>query len=612
MSPTSHGWFIHRDDNRIGPVGDSDIRRLIVAGELRGSDLVWRQGLADWIEASTVPGWFIPPEERRAAVAGTLPPLPPAPPAPSDQRSTPTSLPKAVPRGEHDANYFVRHWRGELSLPIAYWVNGTLVTIAAAVFALMVAEVDMTRQPQFGAVVYLMLVAVILVATPWQLVGIWRSADHHTTRGGTGLWAGAAKVAVALGLLNTLSELGTTIIPATREMMEIAAGDSGLSTHHIRVLRNASEVEVSGDIGFGLTDELTKVLDAHPTVVTLHLNSRGGRVVEAQKLRDMIAARALRTYTSTECASACVLAFMAGSERLLGPDAKIGLHSASVGGNSATPDDYAADYEFARRQRIDPELLRKGFATPPESMWYPTPQELLAANLVTRLAGPTEMAFSGLDVSKVTRAHMENTFDQIPLYRALKAHEPEAYRTAVDATIDAVLRGDSIANARAATTPVIQSIVKQRLPLASDEVMLRFGILVVEQLTALRQHDPLMCYGFAFGESASVAQAIDFLPAEIQSRDLEVSAQIIDSSAKPHQRSALSATEWEAVVGDIVASLDTRHLPALQWLGAGAARSDQQKGAVCDLMIDLYSAMNTLPPETAAPLLRGMFSEEQS
>jgi len=33
--------------------------------------------------------------------------------------------------GEKNTNYFIRHWRGELSLPVSYWVNGFLALIAA-------------------------------------------------------------------------------------------------------------------------------------------------------------------------------------------------------------------------------------------------------------------------------------------------------------------------------------------------------------------------------------------------------------------------------------------------------------------------------------------------
>jgi hypothetical protein len=509
------------------------------------------------------------------------------------------------------ANYFIRHWRGDLSLPVSYWVNGILTTLAAVFLGTAIAQVDMTRQPTLGAVVYLLFVAFIIVATLWQLVGIWRSADNHKGRGGSGFWAGFAKFAVVIGFLRTFGEMGTTILPAATEMVTIAAGDKEMAASQIRVLRNASEVEVSGTIGFGLTDELVKVLDAHPTVTTLHLNSIGGRVVEAQKLRDMIAERDLRTYTSTECASACVLAFMAGTERLLGPNARIGLHSYSVGGSDTSAQDYASDYAFARAHHIDTALLEKGFATTSSSMWYPTPQELLDANLVTRLAGDAEMAFSGINVAKATTADMEAELDKVRIYRALKANEPEAYRTALNAITDAVLRGNSLADARAVMMPLIQSIVQRRLPDATDEVMIRFGELVVDELTAIRGHDPLLCYAYAFGgDAAATGQALDLLPPDIKARDLDVSAQIIESSATLHRPAQLTPQQTDQLYEQIAARLDERLLPAFEWLETDSRLTPTQKRAVCDLMIALYAEVNKLPAATAAPMLRTMFSAE--
>lgn len=616
---STRSWYVMRNGKRVGPFSDGNMLRFIESGKLVATDQVWRQGLPDWIEAASVSGWFAPPE--RPAIQSAPPSPPPLVPPEPVAEPEPLIIPSIVaerpaaaaqqPAPEAKANYFIRHWRGELSLPVSYWVNGILTTMAAIFFGAAIDQVDMTRKPTLGASVYLLFVAFIIVATLWQLVGIWRSADNHKGRGGSGFWAGFAKFAVVIGLLRTFGEMGTTILPAATEMVKIAAGDKGLAAHQIRVLRNASEVEVSGNIGYGLTDELVKVLDAHPTVTTLHLNSGGGRVLEAQKMRDVIAERDLRTYTSTECASACVLAFMAGSERLLGPKGKIGLHSFSVGRNSVSTTDYSADYAFARSRHIDTSLLEKGFATSPASMWYPTPQELLNANLVTRLAGETEMAFSGVNVSKVTAADMEQALEQLRIYRALKDHEPEAYRKAVDATTDAVLRGNSLADARAVTMPLIQSIVQRRLPDATDEVMIRFGELVVDELTAIRGHDPLLCYAYAFGgDAAAMGQALDLLPPELKARDLDVSAQIIESSATLHRPAQLTAQQTDRLFEQIGARLDARHQPAFQWLDAGAARTNAQKRAVCDLMIDLYAAVNTLPPARAAPMLRGMFSQQ--
>ena len=73
-------------------------------------------------------------EDQSAALPSALPfALPPA-----TSFARPPPLPPPLPP-EASRNYFLRHWRGELSLPVSYWVNGILggllIGITVAVLA---------------------------------------------------------------------------------------------------------------------------------------------------------------------------------------------------------------------------------------------------------------------------------------------------------------------------------------------------------------------------------------------------------------------------------------------------------------------------------------------
>ncbi|CAA9376954.1 MAG: hypothetical protein AVDCRST_MAG64-359 [uncultured Phycisphaerae bacterium] len=86
-------WFYTSNGGQAGPVDTADLRRLVGEGALRPTDLVWREGLAEWMPASQVPGLFGAAEGEAAAadvstegspVAGPGPgaaPYYPAPPA---------------------------------------------------------------------------------------------------------------------------------------------------------------------------------------------------------------------------------------------------------------------------------------------------------------------------------------------------------------------------------------------------------------------------------------------------------------------------------------------------------------------------------------------------
>jgi hypothetical protein len=114
-----------------------------------------------------------------------------------------------------------------------------------------------------------------------------------------------------VGLIVAISQFTTVGVPQIQEFAKIAIGNDPVGTYQLRVLRDATELEIAGAIVFGLTDDVSRTLDAHPTIHIVHLNSQGGRVAEARQLRDLIASRGLTTYTASGCFSGCVIAYAA-------------------------------------------------------------------------------------------------------------------------------------------------------------------------------------------------------------------------------------------------------------------------------------------------------------
>ena len=63
-------WFYSKDETRLGPVTEDELKRLAADGQLKPNDLVWRDGMSDWVEARTQAVLFPPkveplPEEKR-------------------------------------------------------------------------------------------------------------------------------------------------------------------------------------------------------------------------------------------------------------------------------------------------------------------------------------------------------------------------------------------------------------------------------------------------------------------------------------------------------------------------------------------------------------------
>lgn len=52
---TAVAWFYHAGGQQFGPVAGTEIRRLLMAGELNPDDMVWREGLESWAAIRNVP-----------------------------------------------------------------------------------------------------------------------------------------------------------------------------------------------------------------------------------------------------------------------------------------------------------------------------------------------------------------------------------------------------------------------------------------------------------------------------------------------------------------------------------------------------------------------------
>ena len=281
--------------------------------------------------------------------------------------------------------YVERHWRGDLSLARSYWVNTILLTVPLLA---VISGVGSVIEISAGLLVAALLLAwvwlVISVFSTWQLVGVWRSAGNHVGRGGRRFWSVAVKVLVLIGVIGGVRTVLTEGVPQVREAWLIAFGDPEMGPHSITVLASGN-VEFRGGITFGTANELELILSENPSATLLHLNSHGGRVTEALRMHELVRARGLFTYSGEQCASACTIVFVAGARRYVGPNAVLGFHKVSAPGIATEfllqENNAIRDLLVARG--VSPEFADRAQAVPPESMWWPTPDELRRANFIT-------------------------------------------------------------------------------------------------------------------------------------------------------------------------------------------------------------------------------------
>lgn len=228
------------------------------------------------------------------------------------------------------------------------------------------------------AVVVLVLTALQLTLWVWIVVGIVRSANRHTARGGKLFWANTARVMMCISVIALAVRLERSFIPQTRLMASIAAGHDPLDAASVEVTPDGRTITFDGTFGEKAVEELQRVMDASPNATTLVLNSDGGRESAAEELALRVRKRNLNTLVEDHCLSACTFIFLAGSTREIGEDGELGFHLGTVEGISEMGKSIMQVQmaQYYRSHGVRQSFIDHIVATPPESMWYPTEDEL--------------------------------------------------------------------------------------------------------------------------------------------------------------------------------------------------------------------------------------------
>jgi len=97
-------------------------------------------------------------------------------------------------------NYLQRHWRGELSLAVSFWVNVFLLNVFGRTLETWLTQSPPIQHPQTAARVTLVyVIAALAVIFPWQVVGLWRACIRHIGQTGRTAWARTAQVLTGTG-----------------------------------------------------------------------------------------------------------------------------------------------------------------------------------------------------------------------------------------------------------------------------------------------------------------------------------------------------------------------------------------------------------------------------
>lgn len=287
---------------------------------------------------------------------------------------------------EDQGNYFGRHWRGHLSLPQSYWLNGFLANMVLAGLGLGLLALEQSGQSLRAIAIGFILWVILFPALRiWTLVGIWRSAGRHSARGGSSGWGMLARIIVGLGVVSTVVQFPALSAQA-KEFGLIAIGRDPLGPEATMSLNQRGDaILLKGMLTAGVADRFEALINGAPDAKTVFLESDGGRIYEGLRMATLIRARGLDTRVERHCSSACTFPLLAGKDRSAHRFAEIGFHQPDFPGISDAErgEHIAANRADYLTAGIEPEFVEKAMSTPPAQMWYPTHLELVEAGALT-------------------------------------------------------------------------------------------------------------------------------------------------------------------------------------------------------------------------------------
>lgn len=166
-------------------------------------------------------------------------------------------------------------------------------------------------------------------------------------------------------------------------------------------LGGGGQLRLTGTFDLGSAARFASEIEARGEYIgTVVLDSPGGSVVDALAIGSLIHEKGLDTkvVAGSLCASSCPIVFGSGVERRASQEAAIGVHqiyASALSGEqqnalrvagSAMADAQSTTAQIINhltRAGVDPAMWLHALETPPDRMYYYTPEEMIGLKLVT-------------------------------------------------------------------------------------------------------------------------------------------------------------------------------------------------------------------------------------
>lgn len=203
---------------------------------------------------------------------------------------------------------------------------------------------------------------------------------------------------------------------------------------------------------------------------------------------------------------------------------------------------------------------------------------------------------------------IERHLQEIPAYREIKSSDPETYARIRTIVRDGTREGDRTDLVAGRIRVVINELVTQRIPQASDDSVIDFATVMVREIEELTRLSPTLCYQYLFPEKYGALDLSQHIGDTILQNDLAALASLI-RTASHNPQPVPDASKSEALLqqvygklyeafGDDVLLLKNPHDPSVN------------KEKVCTVIAAVYKQVLEMPKNDSGMVLRYMFSRQ--
>jgi hypothetical protein len=194
---------------------------------------------------------------------------------------------------------------------------------------------------------------------------------------------------MALATRSCIGRLARVAVFSTAALLAGAQATFGMQFSRLQLGDEKVLILGRGPIVQGDYDRLVAFVGTVPAsdrIIGFSFDSPGGTIIEAQKIASLIHGTnsTVLIDANGECSSACFLLFAAAHRRVIAPNALIGVHSASSGGQE-TVATMAFTTQMARDAagyEVPPAIIGKIVQTPPGRLAWLTSDDLASMGVI--------------------------------------------------------------------------------------------------------------------------------------------------------------------------------------------------------------------------------------